>query len=159
MSLDEANYMLGMVTAVAGLGGTLLGGYLADILAARLRRAHLWVSGVSMVLALPFACVAFTTRDATTFIASLLVAEFMVFLSTGPINVVLVSVVPVSIRATAMAVSIFIIHLFGDAAAPPVLGLVSDLTSLSTAALLVPVFVALSAGIWLVAAWKPGRSG
>ena len=155
MSLDEANYLLGTVTVVAGIGGTFLGGYIADMVARRVRRAHLWVSGVSMVLALPFSWVAFTTHDATTFTVSLLLAEFMVFLSTGPINVVLVSVVPVAIRATAMAVSIFVIHLLGDAAAYPVIGAVSDRFGLSTAALIMPVVVALSALIWLIAAWKP----
>jgi MFS transporter, Spinster family, sphingosine-1-phosphate transporter len=159
MSLDAANYLLGSVTVVAGIGGTFTGGYIADALAHRIRRAHLWVSGVSMALAIPFAWVAFTTHDTTTFTTSLLLAEFMVFLSTGPINVVLVSVVPVAIRATAMAVSIFVIHLLGDAASPLVIGAVSDHVGLSNAALIMPVVVALSAVIWLLAAWKPGRYG
>jgi MFS transporter, Spinster family, sphingosine-1-phosphate transporter len=157
MSLGEANYVLGTVTVVAGIGGTFLGGYVADILARRLQRAHLWVSGVSMAMAIPFAWVTFTTRDTTTFTGALLLAEFMVFLSTGPINVVIVSVVPVAIRATAMAVSIFVIHLLGDAAAPLVIGAVSDRVGLSRAALIMPVVVALSAVIWLAAAWRPGR--
>jgi len=157
MSLDQANYVLGTVTVVAGIGGTFLGGYIADVLARRIRQAHLWVSGVSMVLAIPFVWIAFTTPNATVFTASLLVAEFMVFLSTGPINVVIVSVVPVAMRATAMAVSIFLIHLLGDAAAPPVIGAVSQRVGLSKAVLIVPAFVALSAAIWLVAAWKPAR--
>jgi MFS family permease len=59
MALAEANYMVGAITVVAGIGGTFLGGYLADLLAPRIRQAHLYVSGVSMVLAVPFAWVAF----------------------------------------------------------------------------------------------------
>jgi MFS transporter, Spinster family, sphingosine-1-phosphate transporter len=156
MSLEEANYVLGAVTVVAGIGGTFLGGYIADVLARRIPRAHLWVSGVSMALAIPFAWVTFTTRDTTTFTVALLLAEFMVFLSTGPINVVIVTVVPVAIRATAMAVSIFVIHLLGDAASPLVIGAVSDRIGLSNAALIMPAVVALSAAIWLVAARRPG---
>jgi MFS family permease len=156
LPLDRANYILGTVTVIAGIGGTFLGGYIADALARHIRQAHLWLSGVSMVLALPFTWVAFTTRDPGMFAASLLAAEFMVFLSTGPINVVIVSVVPVAIRATAMAVSIFVIHLLGDAAAPFVLGAASDRVGLSNAVLLMPFVVALSAGIWIFAAWKPG---
>jgi hypothetical protein len=103
--------------------------------------------------------VAYSTKDTTTFTAALLAAEFLVFLSTGPINVVLVSVVPVAIRATAMAVSIFVIHLLGDAAAPFVIGAVSDRVGLSHAVLIMPAFVALSAAIWLTAAWRPGSYG
>lgn len=155
MPLDEANYVVGAVTVVAGIGGTFLGGWIADLLAPRVRQAHLWVSGVSMVLAVPFAWVAFTARDARGFTAALLAAEFMVFLSTGPINVVIVSVVPVAIRATAMAVSIFVIHLFGDAASPLVVGAVSDRVGLANAVLIMPAFVALSGVIWLAAASRP----
>jgi MFS transporter, Spinster family, sphingosine-1-phosphate transporter len=159
MPLDRANYVLGVVTVIAGIGGTFLGGYIADALAPRIRQAHLWLSGVSMVLAIPFTCVAFTTHSSGVFAASLLAAEFMVFLSTGPINVVIVSVVPVAIRATAMAVSIFVIHLLGDAAAPVVLGAVSQSIGLSKAVLIMPGVVALSAAIWIFAAWKPGLTG
>src|SRR5512135_473220 len=99
LPLERANYILGSVTVVAGIGGTLLGGYIADALGRRIHMAHLWVSGVSMILAIPFTFVAFSTHDASVFAGSLLAAEFMVFLSTGPINVVIVSVVPVTIRA------------------------------------------------------------
>jgi MFS transporter, Spinster family, sphingosine-1-phosphate transporter len=83
---------------------------------------------------------------------ALLATEFLVFLSTGPINVVLVSVVPVAIRATAMSVSIFFIHLFGDAAAPIAIGAVSDRVGLSNAVLIMPAVVALSGLIWIFAA-------
>jgi MFS family permease len=157
MPLAHANYVLGVVTVIAGIGGTILGGYIADALARHIRQAHLWVSGVSMILAIPFTVVAFTTHDPAMFAASLLVAEFMVFLSTGPINVVIVSVVPVAIRATAMAGSIFVIHLFGDAAAPFVLGALSEAVGLSKAVILMPIVVAVSAAIWIFAASRPGR--
>jgi len=57
-----------------------------------------------------------------------------------------------------MAVSIFVIHLLGDAAAPLVIGAVSDRVGLSNAVLIMPGFVALSAVIWLIAAWKPAAA-
>ena len=88
------------------------------MLAPRIRQAHLYVSGVSMVAGDPVRVARVHVVAGTATSPALLGAEFLVFLSTGPINVVLVSVVPVAIRATAMAVSIFVIHLLGDAAAP-----------------------------------------
>ena len=66
---------------------------------------------------------------------------------------------PIVTCATAMAVSIFVIHLLGDAAAPLVIGAVSDRVGLSNAVLIMPGFVALSAVIWLIAAWRPDRYG
>ena len=45
--LASADFFVGAVTAVAGLGGTFIGGYLGDRLTARLRDGHVWLSGVS----------------------------------------------------------------------------------------------------------------
>ena len=49
--LASADFFVGAVTAVAGLGGTFVGGYLGDRLTARVREGHLWLSGVSTLLA------------------------------------------------------------------------------------------------------------
>jgi MFS transporter, Spinster family, sphingosine-1-phosphate transporter len=52
----------------------------------------------------------------------------------------------------AMAVSIFVIHLLGDAISPPIIGLLADISSLSRAVLIVPVAVALSGALWIATA-------
>jgi len=160
LSLPRADFLIGLLTVIAGIGGTFLGGYLADKLAPRLRQAYLYVSGVSMLAAIPAAWLAFTATTPAGYISAFFAAEFLAFFSTGPINVVLVSVVSVGIRATAMAVSVFMIHFFGDAAAPWVLGALSDALGLSTAVLVVPVAVALSGVVWTYGAWSAAkRSG
>jgi MFS transporter, Spinster family, sphingosine-1-phosphate transporter len=130
---------------------------MADKLAPRLRQAYLFVSGLSMLAAVPAAWLAFRATSSAGYITTLLVAEFLVFFSTGPINVVIVSVVPVGIRATAMAVSILIIHLFGDAAAPWLLGALSDWLGIASAVLVVPLAVALSGVVWSWGAWRASK--
>jgi MFS transporter, Spinster family, sphingosine-1-phosphate transporter len=157
MSLKDADWLIGLITVIAGIGGTFTGGYVADKLAPRLRQAYLYVSGLSMLAAIPAAWLVFRAISPAGYITALLVAEFLVFFSTGPINVVIVSVVPVGIRATAMAVSILLIHLFGDAAAPWLLGALSDWMGLSTAVLVVPLGVALSGVVWTCGAWKASK--
>ncbi len=157
LALGRADLMVGGITAVAGIGGTFAGGYLADRLAGRVRQAYLYVSGISMLLAIPLSWIALVAHAPTVYMGALLAAEFMVFLSTGPINVVIVSVVPVAMRATAMAGSIFVIHLLGDAAAPWVVGALSDRVGLAKAVLVMPVAVALSGFIWTAAAWVGAR--
>ncbi len=154
MSLQDATLLIGLVTVITGIGGTFIGGYVADKLAPRLRQAYLYVSGLSMLAAVPAAWLVFRATSPAGYITALLMAEFMVFFSTGPINVVIVSVVPVGIRATAMAVSTFIIHLFGDAAASWLLGVFSDRVGLSNAVLVVPLAVALSGIVWTCGAWR-----
>jgi sugar phosphate permease len=157
LDLARADLLIGMITVLAGIGGTFLGGYLADLLAKRVKQAYLYVSGFSMILAIPAAWLAFTLTSPAGYLTALLAAEFLVFFSTGPINVVLVSVVPVGVRATAMAVSIFVIHLLGDAAAPWLLGALSDEIGLASAVLVVPLTVALSGAVWTCGAWAESR--
>ena len=150
--LARADFLVGAITVVAGILGTFTGGYLADLLARRSREAYLYLSGWSMVVAVPAVWIALSSRTPAVYLSALFVAEFLVFLSTGPINVVLVTVVPVAIRAMAMAVSIFVIHILGDALAPWLIGAVSDQVGLSKAVLIMPFVVLLSGIIWTGAA-------
>jgi len=150
--LARADFLVGAITVVAGILGTFTGGYLADVLARRSREAYLYLSGWSMVVAVPAVWIALSSRTPAVYLSALFVAEFLVFLSTGPINVVLVTVVPVAIRAMAMAVSIFVIHILGDALAPWLIGAVSDQVGLSKAVLIMPFVVLLSGLIWTGAA-------
>jgi MFS family permease len=151
VTLSSANFIVGSVTVAAGLGGTAAGGYLGDFLSSRMKHGQLWVSGMSSVAAILPAWFALTASD-PDYKVWLFAAEFLLFLSTAPVNVVIVNVVPVGARAMAMAVSIFVIHLLGDAISPPIIGLLADITSLSRAVLIVPVAVALSGALWIATA-------
>jgi MFS family permease len=160
LPLNEADRLIGTAAVVSGLFGTFAGGYLGDWLQARFRGGYLWLSGTAMLVAVPFAWLALAqASDRFTYTWALFVAEFFVFLSTGPINVVIVSVVPVAMRATAMAVSIFAIHLFGDAISPTILGIAADTAGWPTAALIVPVVIGVSGIIWTATAVRGVRIG
>jgi len=158
VSLSSANFMVGIVTVIAGLGGTALGGYLGDFLSARRKHGQLWISGLSSVAAIVPTWLALTVPTSPGYVVWLFVAEFLLFLSTGPVNVEIVNVVPVAARAMAMAGSIFVIHLFGDAISPPIIGMLADISSLSQAVLIVPAAVAASGVIWIATAAISERS-
>jgi hypothetical protein len=49
----------------------------------------------------------------------------------------------------AMAVSIFTIHLLGDAISPPIIGALADFSGLHRAVLIVPAAVAMSGLLWI----------
>ena len=156
LELASADFLVGAVTVVAGLGGTFIGGYLGDRLTARVRQGHLWLSGVSTLAAVVPAWLALTATSPATYQASFFVAEFLLFLSTGPINVVIVGAVPAGMRAMAMAVSIFVIHALGDAISPPIIGLLADSRGLGQAVLVVPAAIAVSGVIWMATASARG---
>jgi predicted MFS family arabinose efflux permease len=158
LARTDATVQFGAIVVVTGFVGTFFGGWLGDRLLPRFRESYLWVSGVSTLAAVPFAWVAFTARDRGVYTAAIVIAEMLVFMSTGPINSAIINVVAPDRRATAVALSILAIHLLGDVPSPPLVGYVSDISSLGKAMLILPVAFAVSGLIWIFAAWRGGRT-
>jgi MFS transporter, Spinster family, sphingosine-1-phosphate transporter len=155
--LATADAQLGKVLVVTGFVGTFVGGWVGDALMKRTRQGYLWLSGVTMVLAAPLGYIALTTGDTTAYWVALVLAELLLFASTGPINSAIVGDVPPAARAAAMAGSILVIHVLGDVPAPWLIGIISDRSSLERAVLIIPVAILASGAIWVYAAWKGGR--
>ncbi len=151
---SQATILFGAIAVVTGFAGTFAGGWLGDRLLRRSRQAYLWLSGAATLAAAPIAFVAFRSPSKPVYLAAIVVSETLLFVSTGPINSAIVNAVPADRRASAIALSTFAIHLFGDVPSPPLLGAISDATSLSTAFLLVPAVIALAGVIWIRAAVK-----
>jgi hypothetical protein len=82
-------------------------------------------------------------------------AIFLLFLPTGPINTLIIETVPLHMRSSAMAMSIFVIHLFGDMWSPTIVGSLSDTWGLARALLLLPVALLVGSGLWL---WLAART-
>ncbi len=153
----DATVSFGAIVLLTGFTGTFLGGWLSDYALRWSRQSYLWVCGISSLLAAPVALVAFTSPDKRIYFAAIVIAEVLVFASTGPVNSAIVNVVAPTERATAVALSIFVMHLLGDVPSPPLIGFVSDRTSLGRAFLMVPVAILLSGVIWSYAAWRGAR--
>jgi MFS transporter, Spinster family, sphingosine-1-phosphate transporter len=155
----DAAKFFGAVLVVAGLVGTFVGGFAATAWQKRNRAAYAWVLGLSVLVALPAAAGAFLTRSHTISMACLAASMFLLFLGTGPVNTLILETVPVNLRASAMAMSIFTIHLLGDVPSPLIVGWLSDLLqSLQIALLILPVALAVGAGLWLVLALRLRRA-
>jgi predicted MFS family arabinose efflux permease len=143
-----------LVLLVTGLGGSLMGGWLGDRLQRWTRQSYLWLSGIATLIAAPLALLALRSPDPSTYWAATTAAAALLFLSTGPINTMIVGVVPPTMRATAMAASIFAIHILGDVPSPTILGMMSDRSSLAQAVLIIPVAILIGGIIWTVGALK-----
>jgi predicted MFS family arabinose efflux permease len=130
-SPNTVGLTLGGITAGAGLGGTAVGGWIAQRWLRTNHRALYLVSAWSALITVPFGVVCFFGPRATM-LPSLALAMFSIFLGTGPLNAAIVNAVPASVRATAIAVELFLIHALGDTPSPRLIGMVSDHTTLST---------------------------
>ena len=148
----EATVVFGAIAVATGIVGTLAGGWLTDKLKPEGRRPELWLSGWATLAAAPFAAAAFFLPERSAYLTAIVVAELLLFCSTGPINAVIVGVVSPAERATASALAIFAIHAFGDVPSPPLVGLLSDSRGLQTAFLvLLPPALLVGGWIWLAA--------
>ena len=151
MRTAEANQVFGAMTVVSGFLGTFAGGFLGDYLLRYTRNSYLWVSGLCMFAGAPAAVLALASRSPSVFLPAIFVAEFFLFLNTGPLNAVVLGSVSPGIRSTAMAVNIFFIHALGDAISPPIIGMLSDRFGLFHATLIAPVFMLASGAVLLYA--------
>lgn len=154
----EATTGFGEIVLLTGFLGTFIGGWLGDFFLRRNAQAYLWFSGVVTLLAAPCALLALTAPSAAVYYPATFVAELLLFMSTGPINATIVNVSGPLERASAVALSMFAIHLLGDVPSPLIIGRVSDLSSLGRAVLVVPLAVTVAGLIWLLAARVNARA-
>jgi MFS family permease len=91
--------------------------------------------------------------------ALLALSIFLLFLSAGPVNTLILESVPVNLRASAMALSIFMIHLFGDMWSPAIVGHLADVWGdLRKAVMLLPLALLAGGVSWLILACKTNRT-
>jgi MFS transporter, Spinster family, sphingosine-1-phosphate transporter len=157
VSVASATTDFGEIVIVTGFVGTFVGGWLGDYLLRYSRQAYLWFSGVVTLLAAPCAVLALTAPTPAGYFPGVIAAELLLFMSTGPINAVIVNIVSPLERASAVALSMLAIHLLGDVPSPLLIGYLSDLSSLGQAVLIVPAAVAVSGAVWLVSARVSAR--
>ena len=148
-SSDVGMPIFGLITVVAGLVSTLLGGVIADKLRSRFAGSYFWVSGIGMLIACPFFIVSLYVPFPAAWIPMFL-AIFFLFLNTGPSNTALANVSLPAVRATAFAANIFVIHAFGDVQAFWLLGYIGGHTDMHVAFLFVSGIIFLSGLVWLI---------
>lgn len=154
---EQATVSFGTIVVVTGFVGTFAGGWLGDYCARYSQRAYLWISAVATLIAAPFAWFALTAASQTAYVICMVIAQLMMFLSTGPINASIVNLVLPTQRASANALGVFTIHLLGDVPSPIIIGMLSDASSLSQAVKIVPAAILIAAAVWAVGALAQPR--
>ncbi|HYM77194.1 MAG TPA: MFS transporter [Candidatus Dormibacteraeota bacterium] len=145
-TLENANLMFGIIIVIDGIVASLLGGFLGDYLLPRMKSAYYVVSAASMFLGIPVMIVALFARG-RVMIPAIGVAAFFLLLNTAPLNAAVINSVGAHIRATALAVNIFIIHILGDVPSPTMMGWVADKRSMQAAFVLPVIAMGISSAI------------
>jgi MFS transporter, Spinster family, sphingosine-1-phosphate transporter len=145
-SLEGANFVFGIIVVVDGILASLAGGWLGDYLLRRMKSSYYLVSAASMALGVPVMIVALFVKG-RAMVPAIGLAAFFLLLNTSPLNAAVINSVGAHIRATAIAVNIFIIHILGDVPSPTMMGWVADRRSLQAAFVLPVVAMMISAAI------------
>ena len=157
MELSTAGIVAGAATVIGGAGGTAIGGLWADAWSKRPKiannpdarlRGQLRICAIGSFVAAPLAMLSFLSPTAALGITTFFVCELALFICTSPVNGVILQSVPTAIRASAMAVAIFAMHMFGDLWSPPLIGALADRFPIQWAMSAIPIAVAISGAVW-----------
>jgi len=136
MSEIGANLVLGLTTLAAGALGTFGGGWIADRVVAKRRNGYFLVCAAGSLLGIIPSILALVTHRPIYFITAIFVTVFFLFINNAPFHAILVGSVPPTVRASAMALNIVAIHLFGDVISRGGVGVLSDNLKLGRVAVL-----------------------
>lgn len=118
-----------MFMAPVGLAGTLgafLGGYLTQQASKTSATAATWVPAVSFLICAPIYASAFLVGDSKLMLVLLMVASMLQYFYLGAQYNIAQAVVSLRVRATAIAILLFVVNLIGYGVGPPAMGIVAD---------------------------------
>ncbi len=137
--------MLGMYWTPAATPFTVMI-RVAVALPVELKAVMVKVAFGAMALGVPVMIVALFAKG-RAMVPAIAVAAFFLLLNTSPLNAAVINSVGAHIRATAIAVNIFIIHILGDVPSPTMMGWVADRHSLQAAFILPVIAMVISSVI------------
>jgi MFS transporter, Spinster family, sphingosine-1-phosphate transporter len=145
-TLEAANFAFGIIIVADGILSSLAGGWLGDYLLPRMKSSYYLVSAASMLAGVPVMIVALFVKG-PLMMPAIGVAAFFLLFNTAPLNAAVINSVGAHIRATALAVNIFIIHILGDVPSPTMMGWVADKRSLQAAFILPVIAMGISSAV------------
>lgn len=126
LSASHAGARLAVINGLlAGLGG-IVGGWLSSRWARTDRRWLLWVPALSTLIATPLYALAVSSPSAPTSFALLAPAGFLSLVYVGPALAATHGVAGVTLRATGVALTLFVSNLLGIGGGALLVGVVSD---------------------------------
>lgn len=125
LSSGFAGLFSGGVIVLAGLVGTIFGGYLADWLNSRHAGSRVLVCGIGFLVSSPAFALSVMAHSFGLFAALFVITTILITFYTGPSTAATQDVAPAALRASAVAVSLLIAHLLGDAFSPTLVGVLA----------------------------------
>ncbi len=127
MSLVQVSVTLALLTGIPGAVGTYLSGVFADRYGKNDVRWYMYVPIIATFLAIPFAPVFYLSSITAIALAAAIVPVAMGATYVGPAYAITQALVPLRMRAQAIAILLFILNIIGLGLGPLTVGKISDL--------------------------------
>ncbi|HEV2218190.1 MAG TPA: MFS transporter [Candidatus Dormibacteraeota bacterium] len=153
LTASQGGLLAGVVIVLAGLVGTLGGGWIADHYGKDSPKAYLQVGIVGFLVGAVFIVIALyapmNAGPIPLFVPAFFVAVVCMYLYAGPFTAIAQAVVSPALRASSVTLLLFISHVFGDSHSTFDIGFLSDhIGSLQTALVITsPTLLVIAAGI------------
>ncbi len=157
LSVESSSTMFGVVIVVTGITGTMAGGFLGDWWYQRKPTAHLWICGITSFLAAASILFVLYAPNVTAMWCGVTLGSFFLVMSVGPVHAHLVHILNPAERGTGMALAIFVLHVFGDVPAVPMIGWIAQRSGWKIAYMSIPIFIFLAGIIWCLGAMYEQR--
>ena len=115
--------------SLAGALGTPLAGFLIQRFSHRSDYAAVWVPALGFLLSTPFLMMGYLAGTIHLMLVAFLIAGIFQYFYIGASYNLVQSIVSLRVRATAIAILLFLINLIGYGAGPPFIGYLADLFS------------------------------
>lgn len=126
LTIQQASLLFGIILGVMAAIGVFTSGYLADKVAKRHPTALSWIPALGMLLSVPFYLIGYSADNLWIAMPPLMVAAMIHYFYLGPMYAVAGGVVDSRMRATAVAITLFVVNLLGYGLGPPVIGILSS---------------------------------
>jgi len=161
MSTSELGLWLGLIFGAGGIGGNLLGAYIAERIFVDDERGKMRFSAISIALIVPCFTLFLTLPNRYQALVALIpvIALFCVFL--GPTFALMQRLVPNELRATTLSIVMLLANLLGMGAGPLGVGALSDWTApfLGSDSLRYSMFAVSLVALWSAYFfWKVGET-
>lgn len=125
LSIQTASLLFGIIIGLMAAIGVFSSGWLADRLGKKYPKALSWLPAVGMGLSVPLYAIGYLADNLWLAMPPLMIAAMIHYYYLGPMYAVSGGVVDSRMRATSVAITLFVVNLLGYGLGPLMIGVVS----------------------------------
>lgn len=125
LTIQQASLLFGIILGVMAAIGVFASGWLSDRLSKRYPNALSWLPAIGMTASVPLYAFGFISDNLWFAMPALMVAAMIHYFYLGPMYAVSGGVVDSRMRATSVAITLFVVNLLGYGLGPLVIGVLS----------------------------------